>query len=202
MPNADTFRTMSDARTRFFFDFVDPGSYLMELRLERASAGMDQTVERVPFEFRPPPEPVMDADDAGWLAYWQAMAGALSAEGVDVARPTLVPWTRKAHELLLHVAEVAPEQVATVRRALFVRFHEQAEDIGRIDVLLGVSSEAGLDLTATKAVLDVDRHADAVTSMRERALAEGVRGVPTLLAGDRMLEGVLDDEAIKHATRG
>jgi predicted DsbA family dithiol-disulfide isomerase len=201
VPNADTFGRMSDARPRFFFDFVDPGSYLMELRLERASAGRDQTVERVPFELRPPPEPVVDAQEPGWVAYWQAMAEALAHEGVEVARPALIPWTRKAHELLLHVGEVVPAQVATVRRTLFGRFHEQGEDIGRIDVLLSAATEAGLDLTATKAVLDVDRHADTVMRVREQALAEGVRGVPTLLSGDHMLEGVLDDEAIEHATR-
>lgn len=192
----DTFRPMLDARPRLYFDFVDPGSYLMDLRLDRLAAGLDRTVERVPFELRPPPEPLLDAADPGFVAYWSDMARMLEAEGVRAVRPALVPWTRKAHELVLHAAEQGADPGA-VRRALFRRFHEDGLDIGRVDVLLEVAAAADLDRTATKAVLDVDRHAGAVRQARAEGEAGGVRGVPTLTMDEDRLEGIHDEEAIR-----
>lgn len=186
---------MSDARPRLFFDFVDPGSYLMDLRLERLAAGLGRTVERVPFELRPPPEPLLDAAAPGFVAYWNDMARLLEAEGVHAVRPALVPWTRKAHELVLHASEQGDP--GPVRRALFRRFHEDGQDIGRVDVLLEVALAAGLDRTATKAVLDVDRHADGVRRARAEGEARGVRGVPTLTVDEDRLEGIHDEEAIR-----
>ena len=53
-----------------------------------------------------------------------------------------------------------------------------------------------LDRTEVKAVLDVDRHASELDRVRAEASAKGVRGVPTLVAGDRVLEGVHDSDAI------
>jgi predicted DsbA family dithiol-disulfide isomerase len=185
---------MSDARTRFYFDFVDPGSYLMDLRLERLTAGSDRTVERVPLEVRPPPQPLLDADDPVWTEYWRQVADSLAYEGVRVARPRLVPWTRKAHEMVLHAQEQGDG--APARMAVFVRFHEAGDDIGRVDVLLDVAVALGLDRTAVKAVLDVDRHAATVEKVRAAAGSLGVRGVPTLALGERLLEGIHDDDTI------
>ena len=57
------------------------------------------------------------------------------------------------------------------------------------DVLLEIAVRMGLDYTRAKAVLDVDRHAEAVTMGRERAERLGVQGVPTLRADHRTLQG-------------
>jgi predicted DsbA family dithiol-disulfide isomerase len=190
---------MSDARPRFYFDYVDPGSYLMDLRVERAAAQAGSPVEREPFELRPPPGELVDPDDPAWLAYWEDMAAALRIEGIPVRRPDLVPWTRKAHELVLHAREKGDG--SGVHRALFRRFLEESADIGRVDVLLEVATRAGLDVTETKAVLDVDRHAERVERGRREALARGVRGVPTLALGERILEGVHDHDVIRAFLR-
>ena len=190
---------MLDARPRLFFDYVDPGSYLMDLRVERAAAGVGQPVERVPFELRPPPGELVAPDDPAWLAYWSDMAEPLRDEGVPVRRPDLVPWTRKAHELVLHAHEKGDG--GDLHRTLFRQYLEEGVDIGRVDVLLQLATRAGLDATETKAVLDVDRHAEGVEQVRRDALARGVRGVPTLALGERILEGVHDDEVIRAFLR-
>jgi predicted DsbA family dithiol-disulfide isomerase len=186
---------MLDARPRLYFDYVDPGSYLMDLRVERITAGADPSVERVPFELRPPPEPLLDPTRDAWVEYWRAMAALLRAEGREVRPPGLVPWTRKAHELVLQAGE--KDAGRELHRALFRRFHEEGDDIGRVDVLMELATAAGLELTATKAVLDVDRHAGTVAELRARATDAGVRGVPTLVVGERILEGIHDDDAIR-----
>lgn len=195
-----TFRPMSDARTRLYFDFVDPGSYLMELRLQQLTAGQGRTVERVPFELRLPEEPMLDAGDEGWERYWGEMAAELAAEGVSVVRPVLVPWTRKAHELTLLAAESGHQDEA--RQRVFERYQIDGQDIGRVDVLLEIAAELGLDRSAAKAVLDVDRLADAVAALRGDALEKGVRGVPTLVRNGDFLEGVHDRTTIATFVEG
>ena len=74
--------------------------------------------------------------------------------------------------------------------ALFRAFFERKADIGRIDVLISLAEEAGLDPTEARAVLDVDRYAAEVEETREAALRSGVRGPPTVEAGGRKLEGL------------
>jgi predicted DsbA family dithiol-disulfide isomerase len=191
---------MSDARPRFFFDFVDPGSYLMDLRLEGLAAGEDRTVEHVPLELRPPPESMLDPGHPAWREYWDRTAGELALEGIRIVRPRLVPWTRKAHELVLHAADSGLQ--GAVRRGLFRRYHEAGEDIGRVDVLLEVAAEYGLDRTETKAVLDVDRFASAVEALRLAAGEQRVRGVPSLSFDGRVLEGIHTIDAVQAFLEG
>ena len=49
---------------------------------------------------RPPPDPLVDPADPAWTAYWDEVAPGLRALGFSPRLPPLVPWTRKAHELL------------------------------------------------------------------------------------------------------
>lgn len=180
---------MADAPTLFFFDYVDPASLLVERRVAAAEAPRGLAVHRRPFEVRPPPAPLMDPADGAWLGYWAAMAEAALEEGLELtSAPPLVPWTRKAHELALHAR--AHDRFDAVHRALFEAFLVEGRDIGRVDVLTEVGRAHGLDWTDTRATLDVDKHAEAVAEGRAAAERLGIRGVPTLLAGERRLEGL------------
>lgn len=151
----------------------------------------DLIVARRPFELRAPPTPLVDPDDPAWRAYWDAMGRAAAADGLALApAPRLVPWTRKAHELA-RLAR-ARDTFAPVHRALFEAFLVEGRDIGRVDVLTEIGTSHGLDWTETRAVLDVDKHADEVAEGRAEAERQGIRGVPTLRAGARSLEGLHD----------
>jgi len=172
---------------RFFFDYVDPGSWLLERALDQFEGGTNVTVERIPFEVTPPPNPLVDPGTDHWRRFWEGARAASAEEGVALATPRIVPWTRKAHELALHAR--ASGHFAAVHRALFTTFLIEGRDLGRVDVLLDVAARHGLDLTATKAVLDVDRHTAEVEAARTAAERLGVRGVPTLLADHGRLEG-------------
>jgi predicted DsbA family dithiol-disulfide isomerase len=175
------------APVRFFFDYVDPGSYLIERMLAEVEPHLAVEVERVPFEVTPPPAPLVDPRGEGWRRFWEGARAMSAEEGVALAEPRLVPWTRKAHELALHARE--HERFENVHRALFATFLVEGRDLGRVDVLLDVATRHGLDLTATKAVLDVDKHTGTVAEARAAAERLGVRGVPTLLAAHGRLEG-------------
>ncbi len=170
----------------FYFDYVDPGSYLMDIQLHRLLAP-GVTVVRHPFELRPPPMDVVDAASPEWVTYRESAIALGAGLDVDLAESDFIPWTRKAHELRLHAAEKGLER--RMHDALFEARFAHGADVGRVDVLVGLAVGLGLDLTETKAVLDVDRHADEVEELRRRAMADGITRTPTLTVGSQSLEG-------------
>jgi len=178
---------MAENRALFFFDYVDAESWVVELRLAELLPLDGVTLERRPYELRPPPEAFLGPDDPNWAATRSWALPALEAMGrTPAASPSLVPWTRKAHELALHAArEGCYEHVHAV---LFEMFHEGGADIGRIDVLVSIAASVGLDASESKAVLDVDRYADEVCEARREAERLGVRVTPTLLVDRERLE--------------
>ncbi len=181
-------------RARLYFDYVDPGSWLMDRRLGAVAGEGEVRVERLPFEFRPPPDRQLDPADPAWRAYWSSMADAALRDGLELRRPDRVPWTRKAHELALYARE--QDRFDPVHDGLFRAFLVEGRDLGRVDVLVELARSAGLDHGETKAVLDVDRYADTVERLRCDALEAGIRGVPTITMEGRRLEGIHSPEAI------
>lgn len=175
----------------FHQDYVDPASYLVHRILRRIPVEADPR----PFELRRPPAPLIDARDRLWRQYLSEMGERAADLGVPFAPPGLVPWTRKAHELAAQAREAGV--LFQVDRRLYDAYFAEGRDIGRVDVLVEIAVAAGLDPTETKAALDVDRHGAAVDEARRRARETGVRGVPTLVRGDRRLEGFHPEEEIR-----
>jgi len=178
---------------RLYFDLVDPLSYLVERELGSLETGA--LVERVPFELRPPPRPLVLIDDDTLAERWAAARSLAARAGLALSPPRLVPWSRKAHEL---VALAAAHGVADlVRRAAFDAYMLGGQDIGRVDVLVEIAREAGLDRTEAKAVLDVDRHEEDVLAARRRATADRVEDAPVLVGRSGRLEGFHNREALR-----
>jgi predicted DsbA family dithiol-disulfide isomerase len=178
---------MSNPPAAFYFDFIDPLSYLFEIELGSVVGPTDERVARIGFEIRPPPTPLTDIDDPAIASRWDVGRVVADELGLSLSPPRLVPWSRKAHELHLYAAsrDLGPNIRAAVFDAYFVAGH----DIGRIDVLVEVGRSAGLDVTETKAVLDVDRFEADVTAARDRAASAGVGDAPVLVLGAARLEG-------------
>lgn len=186
---------MDDAPARFWFDYVDPVSFLVEIRLRRAETALGTRVERRGWEIVPPPAEPMDPGTPPWAGRWEEVARRGGEEGLHLVRPRMIPWTRKAHELALHAAGTH-DAFAAVHDALFRAHHLEGRDIGRIDVLVEIAERIGLDPGEVRTVLGVDRHRQAVWEGREEAERAGVRGVPTLARGGRRLEGLAAEETI------
>lgn len=182
-------------QARLYLDYIDPGSFLMDRRVEAVSAASGMTIERLPWEARPPSDPPLDALDEGWARYWAEMAAEAAESTFELKSPALIPRTRKAHELALHAREKG--LFDKVHRALMNAFHLEGRDVGRVDVLVEVGRAVGLDGSEMKAVLDVDRFAAGVEEVRRAGIGVGVRGVPTLVCGGRRLEGVHPEESIR-----
>ena len=169
-----------------YFDFTDPGSSLAAHLIDEAGAA--DAVQWRGFELRPPPQPLIDPTVPIWHDHHARITGLAHDIGVPMVTPDLIPWTRKAHELAGFARERDCDQ--TVRRALFEAHFVDRIDIGRIDLLVDIAHRAGLDRTESRAVLDVDRYTDIVLGHREAADAHEVMTVPTLVVGDRRLEGL------------
>ena len=178
---------MEEAEVIFYFDYVDPACYLLHQALS-SLVPHGVTLARRPFELRRPPLPPIDPDSEAWTGRCRAVQRGAAEYSLEIPIPHRMPWSRKAHELLLHAR--AKGCCGTMHAALFRAFFERNADIGRIDVLIALAEETGLDPTEARAVLDVDRYAREVEEMREAALRGGVRGPPTVEAGGRRLEGL------------
>lgn len=187
---------MDTSPIEFWFDYVDPASWLLELELERilsnseaeGSGAPAPEVRRRPLEVVPPPRSLLDPARDPWRAHFGSMEEEARRRGIPLVSPALVPWTRKAHELAFHAAEKGC--FPAVHRAIFSGLFRGSRDIGRVDVLVAIAGENGLDRSEVRAVLDVDRFAAAVEAEREVAATRGIRGVPTLVRGRGRLEGL------------
>ena len=179
----------------FYFDYIDPGSYLMHRQLgQLLPDGREPTLH--PLEVRPVPQELIGGTDPDWNAYGEIVAGLAREAEIRMARPKFVPWSRKAHELRLHAAEQG--LASPMHEEIFsVRFQERA-DIGRVDVLVTAAEKVGLDPSESKAVLDVDKHRDRVVDLRREAEAAGIRRVPTLRSGAMSLEGPASIGELRH----
>lgn len=177
---------MTPTAPRLYFDLVDPLSYLLARELEALRAAADPRVLPLwrPFELRPPPTPLTTVSDPSLAQRWSRAEAA--AGGVSFAPGELVPWTRKAHELLLYAPD---ERADELRMRLFEAYLLDGRDIGRVDVLVEEARATGLDATETKAVLDVDRHRPDVLAARAEAEAEHVSTTPVLVRAGERLEG-------------
>lgn len=189
------FRPVSASTADFFYDYVDPASYLVNHELRRLAPEAGVKLSPRPFEIRRPPAQVLDPRDPEWNRYRNRMREEAERIGVELNPPDMIPWSRKAHELALLAREA--DRFATVHAAIYRTYFVDGRDIGRVDVLVQIGEDAGLERTAVKAALDVDRHLPDVREERSRAERLGVRGVPTLLAGEQKLEGFHPGDEIR-----
>jgi len=180
---------MRQIEIQFAFDYIDPGSYLASRLLARWIDQVDEAilVSWRPLELRTPPTPPPDPVDSGWSEMTQEIKDHARCEKVPFLIPTRIPWTRKAHELAFHAREEGCFD--PVHAALFEAHFTGARDIGRIDVLVAIGAEHGLDMAETRTVLGVDRFRSRVEASRRTVLASGIRGVPTLDVPHRKFQG-------------
>jgi predicted DsbA family dithiol-disulfide isomerase len=177
---------VADRGITFLFDFVDPGSYLVFELLRRH--GLDEGSERLrmrPLELVRPEDRMISPDDPGWREMSGFVGRIAEREGIPYQVGSRIPRTRKAHELALH----GSEKEVPIHRALFRAHFESGLDLGRIDTLVALAEESGLDGAEVRTVLGVDRFAPAVRESRADAARLRVRGVPTLIIPDAGADG-------------
>ena len=167
-----------------------PWCYSGKRRLEAAVAAFDGEVEVEYHSYELAPDTPVDFE--GSQADYLAQKGFPAAEiptmlervseiartvgldyDYDVNQPTR---TLKAHELL-HFAKAHGRQVEMKER-LMTAYFERGEHVGRIEDLVTMAEEVGIDPTATRRALESGEFAQAVQADIQQAAAYGIRGVP------------------------
>jgi predicted DsbA family dithiol-disulfide isomerase len=171
----------------FFYDYVDPASFILELLLRERGFVPGSNLTPLPLELNPPPGPLRDPDHGEWKDHWDRTMERAREIGLKLTRPWIVPWTRKAHELVFFAGERG--WPGAIHEALFRAYLVEGQDIGRVDVLVQLGREQGLDGMEAKAALDVDKYGEALKTIRSRAILEGFDGPGTLQLDGRLLHG-------------
>ncbi|MEE6272940.1 DsbA family oxidoreductase [Georgenia wangjunii] len=91
--------------------------------------------------------------------------------------------TLLAHEALHH-AKAHGKQLELVER-LFAAYFEQGRHVGRVDELVGLAAEVGLDAGDVRRALESGEHTGAVQADIDQARAYGIQGVPFFVIDGR-----------------
>lgn len=105
-----------------------------------------------------------------------------------------------AHQLLHH-AKAGGRQLPMLD-VLFSAFFETGRDLRRLDELVGLGAEVGLDAAHTHMVLETGRYANAVRADRELGATHGVAKIPTyVMAGQPPIHGARRPTVLVEALR-
>lgn len=108
--------------------------------------------------------------------------------------------TVKAHELL-HFAKAEGHQHAMEERLMSAYFTE-GKHVGRIDDLVALATEVGLDADKAREALETERYLPAVRQDQDQARAYGIQGVPFfVIDGQYGISGAQPPEAFENVLR-
>jgi predicted DsbA family dithiol-disulfide isomerase len=109
-----------------------------------------------------------------------------------------LPSTSEAHRLVQLASEEG--QQANVAAAIFRAYFERGADIGDVNVLADIGTEAGLPAATLQRFRDTRAGDNALAGSEERLRGFGVRTVPNLLFGGRVLvPGTVNVDTYVHA---
>ncbi|EYR65066.1 DSBA oxidoreductase [Actinotalea ferrariae CF5-4] len=199
-------------------DVICPWCYIGKRRFERGlelyreqGGTLDVQVTYHSFLLAPDTPVDFDGSVADFLAVHKGMppehvdrmleqvTGIAAAEGLayrfDTAQHTT---TLTAHELLHHAAAHGLQNAMVER--LFRAYFEEGRHVGRVEDLVELAAEVGLDPGETRAALTDGRHADAVEQDFAQARAYGISGVPfTVVDGRYGVSGAQEAEVFARA---
>src|SRR5690606_24668927 len=102
---------------------------------------------------------------------------------------------------LLHFAKAHGRQHEMAERLMAAYFTE-GRHVGRVDDLVALAAEAGLDADAARDALESGRHLDAVRADQAQAAAYGINGVPFfVIDGKYGVSGAQPAEAFTQIAR-
>ena len=128
------------------------------------------------------------------------IARLMAEEGLPYGDRTMTYNSRLAQELAKW-AETQPGGGA-IHDALFRAYFVDGRNIARVDTLVEVAQQIGLNGDQGRKVLESRRFKDAVDADWQRSVNLGVTGVPTFLVGDRAVVGAQPYEVLEELVAG
>jgi predicted DsbA family dithiol-disulfide isomerase len=129
-------------------------------------------------------------------AMYERMKGLMDVEGLPYGQRTYTYNSRRAQELGKW-ADTQPGGEA-IHDVLYKTYFVENDNIGEIDILVGIAESVGLSGEEARLVLEEERFKDAVDADWAKSREYGVTGVPTFVAGGYGAVGAQPYEAIAH----
>lgn len=201
-------------------DIACPWCYIGKRNLEKglaATAGDDDAPQvRITFhsfELSPDTPVDFDGDEIDFLAGHKGMpreqveqmlgqvTSVAAAAGLEYRFDRLQHTnTVKAHELL-HFAKAKGLQHEMEERLMSAYFTE-GRHVGRVDDLVALAEEVGLDAAEARSALESSDYLDAVRADQAQARAYGINGVPFfVIDGQYGVSGAQPPEAFENVIR-
>jgi predicted DsbA family dithiol-disulfide isomerase len=194
-------------------DLICPWCFVAKRRVEKAAALLGKKVEVhwLPFELNAD----MPVDGLDRRVYRSAKFGSweqsqrldaqVAAAGAEVGiafhhdRMKRTPNTFRGHVLLAAALKQGLEMQGKVAERLFRAYFVNGEDVGDPAVLLGIARELGVSAISRAEHLDSP---DLVAEVKavERKVSSGVRGVPQISFGGRILASGAQHEEVLAAS--
>lgn len=149
------------------------------------------------FELRPEPVPALDPQGDYLQTAWTNSVYPLAQRlGVTMKLPPVQPRTRLAHEAA-HWAR-SKGRFGDYHAEVFRAFFERGEDIGKIAILISLSSKLGMDSVELERALESHEFENSVLEDEQEAMELGVSGVPAFVANRKAaLSGVQPLDTLK-----
>ncbi|WP_266204440.1 DsbA family oxidoreductase [Pontibacter kalidii] len=185
-----------------YSDYVCPFCFFGEVVLERALKGLQDKVqvEWMPFELRPEPTPTLKPAEDYLQTTW---ANAVYPMGEQLQVPIVLPkvspqpYTHLAFEGYQFAKEQGKGEAYTHR--MFTAFFQEEQDIGKVEVLVRLAGEVGLDEQDFREALETRKYEEAHQRELRKAYEEvGVTAVPTFIIGDKKVRGLLREEDLRR----
>ncbi len=186
---------MSAAPIRFYFDYISHNAYLAfsQLALLRGRFGRGFTFEPVLFAGLLNHYGQLGPAEVPPKAKWMMLDVVRKARrlGVPIAKPATHPFVPLL-ALRVSFAPLDPESRTRLVDALFRAVWAESVDVSDARAVARVLGAAGFDGEALVAFAQTDAAKSALRESTERALADGVFGVPSFLVDGKLFWGFDD----------
>lgn len=167
-----------------YFDYSCPHSYLALALLEATAAQVPLEIVWRPLEVRPADGPLAaEEDEASQETDWEELAERASELRLPLYRPAERPSTRLALQAGEFARDLGDEAHRRLHRAIFRAHFVRGLDIGRVDQLLDLAAEEGIDREALVLALEDGRYLDELARAEDEAERYDIRQTPTMLFG-------------------
>jgi len=132
---------------------------------------------------------------------WSELGERAAELGVPLYRPEKWPATRAALQASEFARDLSEEAHRRLHRAIFRGHFVRGMDIGRVDHLLQLATEEGIDTEALAAALEDGRYLEELARTESEAERYGIHQTPVFLFGRFKVVGAAPPEVLLEAAR-
>ncbi|OEV02047.1 MULTISPECIES: DsbA family oxidoreductase [Streptomyces] len=189
------------AKIHIWSDYVCPFCLIADELIERAVTDLPEVeVVHHPHELRPRPTPTLRPEDPYLPEIWnRAVYPMARHHRIPMQLPSVSP--QPYTELAFRGAQYAQEHGRghAYHQRLMAAFFREDLDIGDRAVLARLAEEAGLDPAGYTQALDDEWYAERHRAALAESARQKITVVPTLVIGERRIEGVATEGVIRRA---